>query len=58
MYYLLTYLLYIKDFIVEHMGVPAENITNVYNGTPIIVKIAHRKYQQRYRHPPVQAHTT
>jgi len=24
---------YTKDFIVEHMGVPAENITNVYNGT-------------------------
>ena len=24
---------YTKDFIVENMGVPAENITNVYNGT-------------------------
>ena len=24
---------YTKDFIVEHMGVPAELITNVYNGT-------------------------
>ena len=40
------------------MGVPAENITNVYNGTAIIVKIAHRKYQQRYGHPSVQAHIT
>ena len=24
---------YTKDFIVENMGVPADNITNVYNGT-------------------------
>ena len=24
---------YTKDYIVENMGVPAENITNVYNGT-------------------------
>ena len=55
MYYLLTYLLYTKDFIVEHMGVPAENITNVYNGTHI-VKIAHRKYQ--YGHPSVRTDST
>ena len=30
---MITIAQYTKDFIVENMGVPADNITNVYNGT-------------------------